>query len=116
VSLRGVELDASRETWSETEHTVDGSHKLALRRGSSSPKAIFSIREDDRVTIELFDLGRDPRELEPLDPAAAQERLEARLRDYLSGVAVAREGRAETPRVELDPEERERLRSLGYVQ
>lgn len=116
VSLRGVELDASRETWSETEHTVDGSHKLALRRGSSSPKAIFSIREDDRVTIELFDLGRDPGELEPLDPAAAQERLEARLRDYLSGVAAARDGRTETPRVELDPEERERLRSLGYVQ
>ena len=114
VSLSG-EMTGDRELWSETEHTIDGTHKLSLRRGASSGKAIFSVR-DDEVDVELFDLRQDPGELEALSDGEMTERVEQRLRDYLAAAALAREGKGETPNVELDPEERERLRSLGYIQ
>ena len=45
-----------------------------------------------------------------------KQRVEERLRDYLASVAAAREGKPDTPNVGLDPEERERLRALGYIQ
>ena len=117
VSLRG-ELVENRELWSETEHTIDGTHKFSLRRGASSGKAIFSVGDDDGdvVNVELFDLGEDPGELEALTDDEMRQRVEERLRDYLASVAVAREGITDTPNVDLDPKERERLRTLGYIQ
>ncbi len=119
VSLRG-ELVENRELWSETEHTIDGTHKLSLRRGASSGKAIFRVSGDDGevdvLNVELFDLGEDPSELEALTDDEMRQRVEERLRDYLASVAAAREGIAETPNVDLDPQERERLRTLGYIQ
>ncbi len=123
VSLRG-ELVENRELWSETEHTIDGTHKLSLRRGASSAKAIFNVSlsdDDDDVdvdvlNVELFDLEADPGELEALDDDEMRQRVEERLRDYLAGVAAAREGKTDTPNVDLDPKERERLRALGYIQ
>ncbi len=120
VSLRG-ELVENRELWSETEHTIDGTHKLSLRRGASSGKAIFRVGGDDDgevdvLNVELFDLGEDPSELEALTDDEMRQRVEERLRDYLASVAAAREGIAETPNVDLDPQERERLRTLGYIQ
>lgn len=114
VSLRGEVLE-NRALWSETEHTIDGTHKLSLRRGSSAGKAIFSVR-DDGVDVELFDLGEDPNELEAVTDDDMRQRVEQQLRDYLAGVAVAREGKTDTPNVELDPQDRERLRALGYIQ
>jgi arylsulfatase A-like enzyme len=114
VSLRR-DVEAGRELWSETEHTIDGTHKLSLRRGARAGKAIFSMSEDG-VAAELFDLGDDPVELEPVSDEAMHERVEGRLEDYLARAAAAREGKAETPSVDLDPEERERLRALGYIQ
>ena len=119
VSLRG-ELVENRELWSETEHTIDGTHKLSLRRGASSGKAIFSVGDDDGdvdvVSVELFDLEGDPDELEALTNDEMKQRVEERLRDYLASVAAAREGITDTPHVDLDPQERERLRALGYIQ
>ena len=128
VSLQG-ELVENRELWSETEHTIDGTHKLSLRRGASSTKAIFSVRvsvsgsvslgdadDVDVLDVELFDLEADPGELEALDDNEMRQRVEERLRDYLAGVAAAREGKTDTPNVDLDPKERERLRALGYIQ
>ncbi len=104
---------AAREAWAETEHTVDGSRKIAVRRGSAGEKAIFSVREKG-VEIELFDLGRDPRETERLDVQGSREALERRLAVYLAE-ADARRGEKARPEVTLAPEELERLRSLGYI-
>lgn len=121
VSLQG-ELDPERELWAETEHTIDGTHKLSLRRGSGESKAIFSIErsevvsEGETVETELYDLETDPGELDELDDDAIRRRAEARLREYLDTVAEKREGKGDSPSVDLDPEERERLRSLGYIQ
>ena len=107
-----------REAWSETEHTIDQSHKLSLRLGARGRKAIFTVR-DASVDIELFDLAADPGELLPLGPTPINDPMrkafEKRLEDYLHDMAAARQGSRDIPTVELDPEERERLRSLGYI-
>ena len=84
-----------------------------MRRGASGEKAIFTLRESD-LEIELFDLERDPREKERLDALGSREALESRLAAYLAE-ADARRGGKKRPPVELDPEDLERLRSLGYV-
>jgi arylsulfatase A-like enzyme len=64
--------------------------------------------------IEIFDLARDPRELQ-VDPAALAERgaaLRARLAERRADLAT-RAGVAET--VPLDQATRDRLRALGYA-
>jgi hypothetical protein len=101
------------EAWAETEHTIDGSRKIALRRGTSGTKSIFTLSEGD-LQIELFDLGRDPREMERLDHSGSREALESRLAEYLAESAARRSGRT-LPEVELAPEDLERLRALGYL-
>jgi len=111
-AARGIEA-AEAEAWAETEHTIDGTRKIAVRRGASGEKAIFTLRESD-FEIELFDLERDPREKERLDALGSREALESRLAAYVAE-ADARRGGKKRPPVELDPEDLERLRSLGYV-
>jgi arylsulfatase A-like enzyme len=113
-------LDAARsgeaaesEAWAETEHTLDGSRKIASRRGASGEKAIFTLKEAE-LDVELFDLARDPRESQNLDPRERLSGFEKRLADYLAGAEARRGDRRETP-VELGPEDLERLRALGYV-
>jgi arylsulfatase A-like enzyme len=101
------------EAWAETEHTLDGSHKVAVRRGASSEKAIFTVK-DGRVSIELFDLGRDAKEASALDPAVSRAALEARLDAYLKAARQRHAGKIR-PEVVLSPEDLGRLRSLGYV-
>lgn len=104
-----------REAWSETEHTLDGSHKVSLRRGAQQAKAIFTIAKDGSTGIQLFDLGVDPKEQDPLDAESSREGLLRKLDDYLNDAAERRAGRADVPEVELDAEALERLRSLGYL-
>ena len=101
------------EAWAETEHTIDGSRKIAVRRGASGTKSIFTLKEG-HLGIELFDLGRDPREVKRLDPGESFSAHERRLAAYLAE-AEARRGETTLPEVELDPEDLERLRALGYV-
>ncbi|MFQ5791297.1 MAG: sulfatase, partial [Acidobacteriota bacterium] len=107
-----------RAAWSETEHTVDGSHKLALRRGAAGRKLIFSLRGDgEPPVIELYDLRQDAVEKRDLASGAPKEveRAQTRLEHYL---ALAAERRAETPPsfpVDLSPEQLDKLRALGYV-
>jgi len=118
-SFRGRDLfdngsPERRESWAETEHTIDGSHKLALRLGEGERKGIFSLRDGSR-TLELFDLHEDPGEHHPIEDERMRAAFEGRLETFLDRAARAREGRDETFPVELGPEERERLRSLGYV-
>jgi len=112
LTARGSDADEA-EAWAETEHTLDGSRKIALRRGASGTKSIFTLKEND-LQIELFDLGRDPREMHGLDDARSREALESRLAEYLAESAARRDGKTR-PEVELDPEDLERLRSLGYL-
>jgi arylsulfatase A-like enzyme len=113
-------LDASRtgeaaelEAWAETEHTLDGSRKFAARRGVAGEKAIFTLKPEG-LAVDLFDLAKDPRESERLDPGARVRAFEEKLADYLA-VAEARRGGRTPPPVELGPEDLERLRALGYV-
>ncbi len=111
-AARGSEV-AEAEAWAETEHTIDGSRKIAVRRGASGTKSIFTLTESD-IKIELFDLGRDPRETERLDDGGSREALEGRLAAYLAEAEARRRGKS-PPEVELDPKALERLRFLGYV-
>jgi arylsulfatase A-like enzyme len=102
------------EAWAETEHTLDGSRKIALRRGAASEKAIFTIA-DTGVAVELFDLARDPKELQNLDHRGALDVLKMRLDAYLAEVERRASARGASPEVNLDPEDREKLRALGYL-
>lgn len=67
--------------------------------------------ENVEAGIWMFDLREDPRELRNLAAERPEEteRLQARLRSHFGGTP-ARSGP-----VEIDPELRERLRSLGYI-
>jgi arylsulfatase A-like enzyme len=104
-----------RELYGETEHTVDETRKLFWRQGSGGWKAIFSLARDTNrlVTEEWFHLATDP-----------SERQNSRPSGPLAGQAAARtierwhrlrEGRRQAPTVDLTPEQRERLRALGYL-
>ncbi len=113
-------LDAARsgeaaesEAWAETEHTIDGSRKLASRRGAAGEKAIFTLKGEG-LEIELFDLREDPNEKERLELSGGGPALQRRLVNYLADAEVRRGGRRRPP-VELGPEDLERLRALGYV-
>ena len=98
-------------TWSETEHTLDGSHLLAVRRGATGEKTIF-VKRDDSISGVGFDLTVDPGEHRPRDAGAvALKELSSFLRD----ASELRGGKRAVPPVELDEEQRERLRALGYT-
>jgi arylsulfatase A-like enzyme len=105
--------------WAETEHTVDGSHKLSLRRGASAAKLIFGVngRERGDTLVELYDLGHDVGETVNLmdsNPNAAAGEL-SRLEEFLDHIADFRRGATPAKPVELSPEQLDRLRALGYV-
>ena len=112
AAARGGE-SAEGEAWAETEHTIDGSRKIAVRRGASGTKSIFTMKQSG-LEIELFDLGRDPREKKRLDAEGSRSALESRLAAYLAEADARRAGKTAPP-VELNAEDLERLRSLGYV-
>ncbi len=110
--LRAV---GDREAFGETDHTVDRSHKLFLRGAADRWKAVFTLaRGDGRlVAEEWYDLGADPGETRSIPPGKARaEELRERA---LGRWREARAGTAGAPAVALSPEQRERLRALGYV-
>jgi arylsulfatase A-like enzyme len=105
---------AEREAYGEPDHTNDGTRKLFLRGGQGRWKAVLSLARDSGAVAreEWYDLGRDQGETTSHPPPAAQadairQRALARWRADRAGAAG--------PRVELTPEQRERLRALGYV-
>jgi arylsulfatase A-like enzyme len=104
----------AREAWAETEHTIDGTHKLAVRRGSGGKKAIFSVKENE-VALELYDLARDSKETTNLEDPGSREGLDKTLAAYLADVERRRQGKTGSPEVILDRRDLERLRSLGYL-
>jgi arylsulfatase A-like enzyme len=104
-----------RDGYGETDHTTDGTSKLFLRGGAGRFKTILSL---DRASgeprkEEWYDLRADPAEQRDVRPRAD-------VADAIRKRALARwrDGRARgmgAPAVELTPEQRERLRALGYV-
>jgi arylsulfatase A-like enzyme len=103
----------AREAYGETDHTDDGSRKLFLRSGARGGKAIFSLTSDGSRVLreEWYDLANGG-ETHPQAPradtaAAFRQRALDRWRE--------RNARGPGAPVELTPEQKERLRALGYV-
>jgi arylsulfatase A-like enzyme len=106
---------AEHEAYGETDHTIDGTHKLFLRGGRSRWKAIVSLSPDGQNVKkeEWYDLASDPAETRSLLPAAAvvesiRQRAVRRWRSLRAGAGASRP-------VCLTAEQAERLRALGYV-
>ncbi len=104
----------SREMYGETDHTLDGSRLSFLRGGAKSWKAI--LRSDpakrEERSSEWYDLARDPAEKTNRPPAdALRSSIEARAKDL---ALKSRSTAAQKP-VELSPEQKEKLRALGYI-
>jgi arylsulfatase A-like enzyme len=112
---RSLLLRASdREAYGETDHTVDGTYKLFLRTGARGWKSIVSLdREGASVRAEeWYDLSADPGESHPAAPPPAADPMRRRA---LERWKTARRLGAGAPAIDLSPEQRERLRSLGYI-
>jgi arylsulfatase A-like enzyme len=115
-NLLPIEEIGNDIVWSETEHTLDGSHKLSMRRGSGREKLIFSLlgRKREDSIVELYDLPNDPVErtdLAATTPDTVNENW-TRLVEFLD-TAIEWEG-SSVP-VELTPEQLDKLRLLGYA-
>jgi arylsulfatase A-like enzyme len=99
--------------------SIDAEECRTLAVRFRAMKAIATLVRDGSETRtakqELYDLFRDPHErtdLSATEPARA-EALLGRLRDF---VIMARSSRVDGEEVVLDEEQREKLRSLGYIQ
>jgi arylsulfatase A-like enzyme len=104
-----------REAYGETDNTLDHTHKLFLRAGASRWKAIFSLAKDggSLKREEWYDLATDPGERREAPPrAAVAEPIRRRALERWRGDRARGAG---APAVDLTPEQRERLRALGYV-
>jgi arylsulfatase A-like enzyme len=115
---QGANLLASpgtREAYGETDHTTDGTHKLFLRGAQGRWKTIVSLSRADKSlrATEWYDLATDPAEKRRVSPPSdVGEALRRR------AVGRWQTGRAQSvsgPTVALTPEQRDRLRALGYV-
>jgi hypothetical protein len=106
---------AGREGYGETDHTTDGTRKLFVRGGEKRWKGIFSLDPTDTHVRaeEWYDLGADPGERHRTTPPPAVADPARRL--ALQRWKSARGSGEGAPAVLLSPEQRERLRSLGYV-
>jgi len=112
--LRGGQLTES-PLISETERSLEGLHRLALRRGRF--KYILTTSRDRALRPpvlkeELFDLEADPHELHRIASAPDLERLR---RETLAYLVKARSESGQLLPADLSPEELERLRALGYI-
>jgi arylsulfatase A-like enzyme len=103
-----------REAYGETDHTTDRTRKLFLRAGAGRWKAILSLSpEGEQRRCEWYDLASDPGETKDAAvPLAFADGVRARA---LERWREARGKGGPAPAVQLTPEQRERLRALGYV-
>ena len=116
--MKGLSLLARvaerREMYGETDHTVDGARLSFLRNGAASWKTILRVDPIQQTvrSSEWYDLAVDPGERSNRPPSAAlRSSIEARTRDE---ALKSRSPAAKKP-VELSPEQREKLRALGYI-
>jgi hypothetical protein len=121
--LRPRESDSALSEFLATPEAGGAILQVAIRRGSL--KYWASYRADAVAELPgarpseeaLYDLATDPEERRSLlaqDGSRANE-LRASLRDYLEA-ARARRAAADTEEVNLDPELRRKLESLGYIE
>lgn len=113
--LRGERLP-EQALIAETEKTLDGTHRLCLRRGSLKYVRVMGAgatgAASPALRETLYDLRHDPDERRPIEaPELASIRREAEA--YLASVRA--EVAVSAP-ADLSLEERERLRALGYLQ
>jgi arylsulfatase A-like enzyme len=103
-----------REAYGETDHTIDHTHKLFLRAGAGRWKAVLSLApEGAPLRCEWYDLAADPGESRDAAlPLAFADVVRARA---IQRWRDARGRGGPAPAVQLTPEQRERLRALGYV-
>jgi len=103
-----------REMYGETDHTTDQTRKLFLRAGAGRWKAILSLSpEGEQRRCEWYDLASDPGETKDAAvPLAFADAVRARATRRWQ---EARGKGGPGPAVQLTPEQRERLRALGYV-
>jgi hypothetical protein len=105
----------ARTAYGETHHANDGTRKAFLREGASGRKLIVSFDRARPLVVrgeEWFDLARDPAERQGARPrGAAAEELRRRLVELWEQARRPAAG----PPVALTPEQRERLRALGYT-
>jgi arylsulfatase A-like enzyme len=103
-----------REAYGETDHTTDRTRKLFLRAGAGRWKAILSLGpEGEQRRCEWYDLASDPGETKDATvPLAFADGVRDRA---LERWREARGKGGPAPAVQLTPEQRERLRALGYV-
>lgn len=115
--LWGGELDEDRPTLSEA--TCSGPEMKSIRTGTHKYIAAFEREESDwrnPLWEQVFNLEQDPDELNDLQDKYPQllEHLRAEFQaqlDHAQSVAVS-----ESPRMDVDQKQRDRLRSLGYIQ
>ena len=119
--LLGEAAPGERTTYGEVTFSVSEGAKNRFWEKTAYKTAVRSGRHKlihDLLTEqwELYDLEADPEELVDLAGGGhpAEERLSRALRDWELARDEALSDRGETPR-EISPEERERLRSLGYL-
>jgi arylsulfatase A-like enzyme len=118
VTHRGTSLLsplAEREAYGETDHTTDGTHKLFLRAGAGRWKTILSVPREGPgpAREEWYDLAADPGEKRSQAPSASvAEPIRQRALERWRG---SRSHGGPAPAVSLTPEQREKLRALGYV-
>ena len=117
-TMKGVSLlqpvSDQRETYGETDQTADGARLSFLRGGASSWKAILRSDPGKQAirSSEWYDLAKDPGEKTNRPPAESlRAGIEARTRD---AALKSRSSAAKKP-VELSPEQKEKLRALGYI-
>src|SRR6185503_19464866 len=105
----------AREAYGETDHTTDGTYKLFLRGAQGRWKTIVSLSRADRSVqaAEWYDLASDPAEKRSVSPPA--DVAEALRRRAVGRWSKARSASAAGPAVSLSPEQRDKLRALGYV-
>jgi arylsulfatase A-like enzyme len=99
--------------FAETERTLDGTHRVAARKGSMK-YILATSRNGVPGTIlseELYDVAADPREKKPLAASAIPTALRSEVQEFLAS------GRAQvsTGLARLSPETQEQLRALGYI-
>ncbi len=117
-SMRGRNLLgvlSAADAYGETEQTPDGARKLFLRAGAGRYKAVFTL-EPVTPTLrseEWYDLATDPHEERSVRPPVS---IAAAIHDRALGRwRAAHASGTKAPAVSLAPEQRERLKALGYI-
>jgi arylsulfatase A-like enzyme len=104
-----------RETYGETDHTIDKTRKLFVRDGAGRSKAIFSLTHDGHTVEreEWYDLasdGGETRTTPPRGDVGPQVRSRA-----ITRWCQDRAGCGHRYPANLSPDDLEQMRQLGYV-